>query len=161
MTRGISRVWQRIGGSTPWALALVSGIIGGIIGFTGMALYQAKGFAYLSNDPQACSNCHVMREVNDDWNHASHKSTTVCNDCHTPHDLIGKYTAKAVNGYRHSAAFTIGGFPEPIKATWETQQTVLTNCIFCHGDIVSMISYEGSKHPTDCLRCHYRAGHGV
>ena len=32
----------------------------------GLGLYTfvyAKGYSYLSNDPQGCANCHVMQEL--------------------------------------------------------------------------------------------------
>lgn len=41
------------------AAALLSGAVVGIGGFT---FVYARGGAYLTNDPTACANCHVMRE---------------------------------------------------------------------------------------------------
>ena len=35
-------------------------------------------------------------------------SAPTCNDCHVPHDFLGKYTSKASNGFWHSAHFTLG-----------------------------------------------------
>jgi cytochrome c nitrite reductase small subunit len=71
----------------------------------------ARGGSYLTDDPAACANCHVMREQYDGWIAASHRAVAVCNDCHTPPGLLGKYATKARNGFWHSVAFTsaIGG----------------------------------------------------
>ena len=58
-----------------------------------------------------------MQEQYDGWEKSSHRAVAVCNDCHTPHDLVGKYITKARNGFWHSFYFTTGGFPEPIRIT--------------------------------------------
>ena len=47
----------------------------------------ARGWAYMTDDPQACANCHVMNEQYDGWIKSSHRSVAVCNDCHVPHSL--------------------------------------------------------------------------
>src|SRR5262245_5833894 len=78
-------------------LAVLIGIFAGAGGFT---FYTAKGYSYLSNDPRSCVNCHIMREQYDSWQKSSHHAFATCNDCHVPHDLIGKYTTKMENGYR-------------------------------------------------------------
>jgi cytochrome c nitrite reductase small subunit len=138
----------------------LAGLFGGIAGLGGFTLTYAQGFSYLSNDPRACTNCHVMRDVYDRWSHGSHKAVAMCNDCHTPHDLAGKYAVKALNGFRHSAAFTLGGFPEPIRIGSFDRNVAAANCLRCHADLVSEISHAGEKDPTDCLRCHAGVGHG-
>ena len=45
----------------------------------------ARGWAYMTDDPRACANCHVMNEQYDGWIKSSHRSVAVCNDCHVPH----------------------------------------------------------------------------
>jgi nitrite reductase (cytochrome c-552) len=45
------------------------------------------------------------------WLTSSHHTVATCNDCHAPHDLLGKYPIKATNGFFHSLAFTTGDFP--------------------------------------------------
>jgi len=37
----------------------------------------AKGWSYLTNDPKACANCHVMTEQYEGWLKASHRSVAV------------------------------------------------------------------------------------
>jgi cytochrome c nitrite reductase small subunit len=142
------------------AWLLLAAVSGSLVGLGGFTFIYAQGFSYLSNDPRACVNCHVMREVYDGWSHGSHKAVAVCNDCHTPHDLLGKYAVKALNGYRHSSAFTLGGFPEPIRITAFDRKIAQDNCLRCHGDFVFPMSHAGEADATDCLRCHAGVGHG-
>jgi cytochrome c nitrite reductase small subunit len=143
-----------------WSWLSLAGLLGGIVGLGGFTFVYAHGFSYFSNDPAACVNCHIMREVYDGWNHGSHKAVAVCNDCHTPHDLLGKYAIKGLNGFRHSYAFTSGNFPEPIRITPLNRSVTQHACLACHGDLVAEISHENSAHPTDCLTCHAGVGHG-
>jgi cytochrome c nitrite reductase small subunit len=82
-------------------------VIAGIGGFT---FIYARGYSYLTNDPAACANCHVMREQFDGWVKSSHRAVAGCNDCHTPPGFAGKYYTKARNGFWHSFYFTNGGF---------------------------------------------------
>ena len=81
------------------AFAVAIGLAAGIGGYT---FVYAHGASYLTNDPAACINCHVMREQYDGWIKSSHRAVAVCNDCHTPHDLVGKYATKGQNGFWHS-----------------------------------------------------------
>ena len=142
------------------AWMILVGLLGGIVGLGGFTFSYAEGLSYFSDDPKACVNCHVMREVYDGWNHGSHKAVAVCNDCHTPHTFPAKYLVKGVNGWNHSRAFTTGNFPEPIRITPFNREIAQANCLHCHGEFVSLISHEGSAHPTDCLSCHVGVGHG-
>ena len=64
--------------------------VGILLGSGGYTFYYAEGLSYLSNDPTACVNCHVMRDHYDGWQKASHHAHATCNDCHTPHDFVGK-----------------------------------------------------------------------
>ena len=120
----------------------------------------AKGYAYLTNDPAACANCHVMDDHFRAWTKSSHRSVAVCNDCHTPPGLIPKYTIKAINGFNHSLAFTTGRFPEPLRITPRNADVTEKACRKCHAEIVSAI--EG-PHPDrtrlSCVRCHSTVGH--
>ena len=93
---------------------LPAALVGIAIGLAGFTFVYAKGASYLSNDPKACANCHIMQQQFDGWLHGSHRSAATCNDCHTPPGLFSKYLAKASNGFWHSFAFTTGRFPEPI-----------------------------------------------
>ncbi len=156
-----SRV-ARFFGAAPLAVWLaLAGLFGGVAGLGGFTLNYANGFSYLSDNPAACANCHVMRDVYDGWSHGSHKAVATCNDCHVPHDFVGHWTIKAFDGARHVTAFTFGGFPEPIRIGNFDRNIAYQNCLYCHGDYVTPISHVGAKDPTDCLRCHGEVGHGL
>ncbi len=139
---------------------IVFGLLGGIVGLGGYTFVYAHGISYLGDDPAACANCHVMRDVYTAWNHGSHKAVAACNDCHVPHSsIVAKYAVKAIDGFKHSFAFTTDSFPEPIRITQMNYDIAKDNCLRCHGTLTAMISHEGSADPTDCLRCHANVGH--
>jgi cytochrome c nitrite reductase small subunit len=134
--------------------------IGLVIGIGGYTFLYAKGGSYLTDNPAACANCHIMREHYDGWIKSSHRGVAVCNDCHTPAGLVAKYTTKASNGFWHSFAFTTGRFPEPLRITPHNRDIAEQACRTCHRDIVEAI--EG-PHPEVgkllCMRCHRSVGH--
>lgn len=70
------------------AVFALAGILAGVGAYT---FAYAKGGSYLLDDPQACVNCHIMRDQYDSWSHSSHKTVATCNSCHVPHDFLGKY----------------------------------------------------------------------
>ncbi len=140
-------------------VACLIGIPAGIGAFT---FVYAKGFSYLSTDPRACANCHIMTEQFDGWLKSSHYAVAVCNDCHTPPGLVGKYTTKARNGFWHSYYFTTGWFEDNIHITPRGREVTEKACRDCHQEIVDAI--EGARSgaaesQTSCLRCHDSVGH--
>jgi cytochrome c nitrite reductase small subunit len=141
-------------------LGIALGVLAGLGGYT---FIYARGASYLTNDPQSCTNCHVMREQYDGWVSSSHRSVATCNDCHTPHDVVGKYATKALNGFNHSFAFTSGRYPDQILINARNRRVTEGACRSCHVDIVEAIDSTGLRagHPqeTDCLRCHPTVGH--
>ena len=68
------------------------------------------------------------------WLRSSHRAVAACNDCHTPHDFVGKYATKASNGFWHSFAFTTGRFPDPLRIKARNLAVAETACRGCHGD---------------------------
>lgn len=138
--------------------------------FLGVGLYTvdfADATSYLSSDPNACVNCHIMRDELDGWQKGSHHATATCNDCHVPHDLIGKYATKAEHGYRHSKGFTLNNFHEPIQITQTSLDVVHENCLRCHGEFVSQLAahqpggVDENRQVIDCVHCHRGVGHGA
>jgi cytochrome c nitrite reductase small subunit len=98
-----------------WVIAAVAAV-GVLVGLSVFTFVYAQGGSYLSDDPSACMNCHIMRDQFDAWNRSSHTAVATCNDCHTPHSsAIAKWAVKGLNGFNHSLAFTTGAFPEPIR----------------------------------------------
>src|SRR5687768_13775722 len=106
-------------------LGLTLGLLSGVGGYT---FIYARGASYLTNDPRACANCHVMQEQYAGWLNSSHRSVAVCNDCHTPDNFAGKYATKALNGFWHSFYFTAGGFPDPIRITPRNARVTEQTC---------------------------------
>ena len=138
--------------------SVCAGVIVGVGGFT---FIYAKGYSYLSNDPRACANCHIMQEHYDSWAKSSHHHAATCNDCHVPHHWLGKYYVKARNGFNHSKAFTLQNFPEPIRITTPNLQALQHNCIECHSTIVSDIAAhrDVGRGEARCTQCHRSTGH--
>ncbi len=137
----------------PFVLAAVSGLA---IGMGACAFYYAKGTSYLGNDPATCANCHVMAGHLAGWQAGPHHRVATCNDCHTPAGPISKYVVKATNGYHHSMAFTLGGYPDVLQARPQSTAVVEANCRRCHADLVDPITHgDGAS----CIRCHASAGH--
>jgi cytochrome c nitrite reductase small subunit len=138
-------------------LAALLGVLAGLGVFT---FNYAEGLSYLSNDPNACVNCHIMREQYQGWTHSSHKEFAACNDCHTPHTFVRKWLTKGLNGWNHSFAFTTGNFDEPIRIKERNAKIVQENCVDCHQVLVSQI--ENSvlhDEEVECVRCHSEVGH--
>ncbi|WP_242344130.1 cytochrome c nitrite reductase small subunit [Anaeromyxobacter terrae] len=137
----------------PIVLAAAAGLV---IGLTAYAFEYAKGSSYLGNDPATCANCHVMVSYYAGWQAAPHHRAATCNDCHTPAFPISKYLVKAINGYHHSLAFTLGGYPDTLKARPESARIVEDNCRRCHATLVEDIAH---GRDTSCVRCHRSVGH--
>ncbi len=152
---------MKANGATSLYSLLLCGLVGVFVGVGCYTFYFAEGISYLSNDPVACVNCHIMREQYDGWQKASHHTVATCNDCHVPHGFISKYMVKAENGYMHSKAFTFGGFHEPIRMRDVSREVVQHNCIYCHSTMVGSIIKVGEQGEViDCIRCHEDVGHG-
>lgn len=137
----------------PLALAAVAGLV---LGLGAYAFDYAKGSSYLGNDPATCANCHVMTSYYAAWQAGPHHRAATCNDCHTPSFPVSKYLVKAINGYHHSMAFTMGGYPEAIRARPESARIVEDNCRRCHAAIVEDIAH---GRDVSCVRCHRSIGH--
>jgi cytochrome c nitrite reductase small subunit len=143
--------------STTVLLAVIAGTLIGVGGYT---FIYAKGYSYLSSDPAACANCHVMRGQFDAWSKSSHHSAATCNDCHTPHNLIGKYAVKASNGFFHSFFFTTGLYPDNIEITRRNHRVTEAACRHCHQSVVYAIdTAHGKAAGVECTRCHSSVGH--
>jgi cytochrome c nitrite reductase small subunit len=141
----------------PLLVALAAGAAVGIGGYT---FLYAKGGSYMTNDPEACANCHIMQEHYDGWLKSSHRSVAVCNDCHTPPGFVPKYLTKASNGFWHSFAFTSGQFPDPMRIKPHNRVIAEQACRKCHGDMVeAMDAWHGEASTVSCIDCHGAVGH--
>jgi cytochrome c nitrite reductase small subunit len=140
-------------------LAILVGLFLGVGGFT---FLYAQGLSYMSSDPKACVNCHIMQPQYDSWQKASHHTVATCADCHLPHDFVGKWLAKAENGYHHSKAFTFQDFHEPIMITAANARVLQGSCLHCHGALVhqQVAGGAGARGEIECVHCHRTVGHG-
>lgn len=144
---------------------IVSGFLAGILLFT---LYLSNALSYLSDHPEACTNCHIMAPQYATWSHSSHREVTHCNDCHVPHNnFINKYYFKAKDGLRHATIFTLRNEPQVIFIKEEGAEAVQKNCIRCHSDLIvdpglNALITEHEAHRTDrrCTGCHREVPHG-
>ncbi|MGH7177463.1 MAG: cytochrome c nitrite reductase small subunit [Tepidisphaeraceae bacterium] len=137
--------------------------IGAFIGIGTFTFGYGEGLSYFSTDPRACANCHIMSPQYNSWQKGSHHHVAGCVDCHLPHTFVAKYIAKADNGWRHSKAFTLGDFHEPIRITPGNSRILQDNCLRCHGEMVSQLVH-GATTDADavsCVHCHALVGHGA
>ncbi|MCZ6837185.1 MAG: cytochrome c nitrite reductase small subunit [Planctomycetota bacterium] len=142
--------------------ALVIAIfIGALFGTGAFTFIYADGHSYLTNDPTACANCHIMQNHLEAWNKSTHRAVATCNDCHAPHDsLVSKLWVKGRNGFNHSLAFTTGRFDEPIRITPANRSVTEATCRYCHAALVHPIdSVSDSGEMMSCIRCHGNVGH--
>lgn len=149
-------------------IAMVVAIcLGLLVGIGGYTFVYARGYSYLTNDPAACVNCHVMRDHFAAWTRSSHANVATCNDCHTPPGTIAKYVTKAENGFWHSFYFTTGDYPDPLRITARNQAVTERACRKCHDELTESIEplraslrpIAGHDSRTSCIRCHDRVGH--
>jgi cytochrome c nitrite reductase small subunit len=144
---------------------------GAFVGSGSFTFVSAKGYSYLSNESAVCVNCHIMREQYDGWRQSSHHATASCNDCHLPNDnAVHNLYVKASNGYRHSKAFTLQNFEEPIRIVPSNSKVLEGNCLRCHADMIDAITAHGTLGAAmgmrgnvdlyGCVRCHVDVGHG-
>ena len=124
--------------------------------------------SYLSDDPQACVNCHVMQPQYITWTHSSHREVADCNACHVPHDnAFNKYYFKATDGLYHSYVFTSRTEPEVIRARPASVEVIQNNCIRCHQDQVTdpktdafVEDHMVNRTDRTCWECHRDVPHG-
>ncbi|CAL2081453.1 cytochrome c nitrite reductase small subunit [Tenacibaculum dicentrarchi] len=139
---------------------------------TGLGFFMAKEaslVSYMSDDPLACVNCHVMTPMYNSWMHSSHREQASCNDCHVPHDnVFNKYFFKAKDGLFHATIFTARAEPEVMFMREASQEVVQNNCIRCHIQQVTQTKYDGwlddhreSRTERKCWSCHQELPHGT
>jgi cytochrome c nitrite reductase small subunit len=149
-----------LAGGTMLLLALAV-LIGAAVGIGGYTLVYAEGLSYMSSDPKVCANCHIMQAQFDSWQKSSHHHVAICNDCHLPQGFVGKYVAKALNGYNHSKAYTLQDFDEPIAIKPFNTRILQDNCLACHRALVHEAAMaRGRSEEVSCVHCHLSAGHG-
>lgn len=144
-------------------------VVGGIAaGLGAYAMYMSRAHSYVSDDPSACINCHIMTPYYQSWQHSSHSQWATCNDCHVPHSsMASKYAFKAMDGLYHSAVFTIKGEPQVIRPRDGSKEVIMNNCIRCHTHLntefvkTGMLTYADVKEGQGkaCWDCHREVPH--
>lgn len=150
-----------------WQLPAIIAI-GALIGLGFYTLKLSNAASYLSDDPQACVNCHVMTPQYITWNKSSHREVASCNDCHVPHDnIFNQYYFKAKDGLYHASIFTLRAEPQVIQAKPASMEVIQNNCIRCHIDQVThprlnafVENHTENRTGRSCWDCHKEVPHG-
>lgn len=116
--------------------------------------------SYLSTDPKACINCHVMDTAYTSWRHSTHNQVA-CVSCHMPQDsLVDALYAKAVDGMKHAYFFTVED-RENFGISEDGARRVQKNCVSCHTDLMQVSqSTHQDIEARMCWDCHREAPHG-
>lgn len=150
-----------------WRPAVIL-LAGCFVGLGVYTLYVSNAFSYLSDDPKACVNCHLMAPEYATWQHSSHREVAHCNDCHVPHDnVVSKYMFKAKDGLYHAAMFTLRAEPQVIQIREASSDVVQANCQRCHTHLNEDVGTLGmdlqkKEHGEGklCWDCHREVPHG-
>lgn len=150
-----------------WRLPAIL-VTGASFGIGLFALYIGNALSYLSDDPRACMNCHVMAPQFATWERSSHARVAVCNDCHVPQDnFLEKYWFKAQDGLRHASMFTLRMEPQVIQIKDAGMEAVQDNCVRCHEHLNSRVATTNATVKTAphgdgrlCWQCHREVPHG-
>ncbi len=135
-----------------------------------LVLHIGNATSYLSDEPRACVNCHVMTTQYISWARSSHARVATCNDCHVPHDNpVRTYYFKAMDGTRHASIFTLRLEPQVIKIKEAGINVVQQNCVRCHTHqvmkmplAVNQLTVSTYKQGAGkfCWGCHQEVPHG-
>lgn len=150
-----------------WKLPVLF-LLGIFVGLAFLVLQISNASSYLSDDPAACVNCHVMNPQFATWQRSSHSRVTTCNDCHVPHEnFIRTYLFKASDGLRHATMFTFRLEPQVIRIKEAGIGVVQDNCIRCHSKFINqtkLVAMSGGTigHGSGrlCWDCHREVPHG-
>ncbi len=145
-----------------WRLPVLL-VCGVLVGLLALTLHISRATSYLTDDPAACVNCHIMAPQYASWEKGSHGRVTNCNDCHVPQDLLRKYAFKAYDGTRHAFMFTFKMEPQVIRMHSPGVRVVQENCLRCHSDYLeATLAMAGTAHGGErqCWDCHREVPHG-
>ena len=151
----------RQAGQSTWLAVAAAGVVGLALGLGGFTFHYGQGTAYLSEDPAACINCHIMQDQYDSWMKSSHGAFTTCNSCHLPEGAVMKWVSKADNGFFHSWAFTFRNHPDPIQIKPRNARIVEANCTDCHSDFIHEMRLSDREGAVRCVHCHKDVGHAA
>ncbi len=163
----MTRFFKKILPPPKWRTPVIV-LVGAIAGLGLYLMRLAEVTSYMSDNPQACVNCHVMTPEYNSWMHSSHREWASCNDCHVPQDNVLKgYYFKASDGLYHAYIFTTRQEPQVISMREASQEVVQDNCIRCHVQQVTEARYTGwleghqkNRMDRQCWSCHREVPHG-
>lgn len=143
-------------------------LLGILFGLGVHILFVSRAVSYMSDDPNACINCHVMTPQYATWERSSHAKVATCNDCHVPQDnFVKSYYFKAMDGLRHATMFTFRMEPQVIRIKEAGKEAVQQNCIRCHSNQIHPIALRAinnrsveDQRPGYCWDCHRNVPHG-
>lgn len=156
-------------GKTPLVLTSVLFVVAAAL-FVNL-VQASKATSYLSSDPKACINCHVMNAHYASWQHSAHARVATCVDCHLPvGGGLDKYLAKARDGWNHTVAFTFKDVGPNLHISPHGAKRVQQNCIRCHDTLTANLQankkrnaqiagHDGSGQD-NCWACHDEVPHG-
>ncbi|MEW6741058.1 MAG: cytochrome c nitrite reductase small subunit [Nitrospirota bacterium] len=136
---------------------LLAVVIAGIILIPLIPLAVRGAWTY-TNKPEFCVSCHMMKKEYQNWSHSAHRNWAVCGDCHLPQQsIITKLAGKARDGIYHGYAYALNKDPVLIRISKHGGDTVMSNCLRCHGQLVANIVHNGERK---CWECHRGLPHG-
>ncbi|MBK8944696.1 MAG: cytochrome c nitrite reductase small subunit [Ignavibacteriae bacterium] len=163
----LSKLLFHISPPANWKFSVII-LLGIIVGLGINILHISNAVSYLSDDPKACINCHIMFPEFATWERGSHGRVTNCNDCHVPHDnVFRKYMFKASDGLRHATMFTFRLEPQVIRIKNAGRNVIQENCIRCHANYLHPVSLRSTNAKSIfdeldgvCWDCHRETPHG-
>jgi cytochrome c nitrite reductase small subunit len=137
-------------------------VTGMLCGLALVAFRTSNAASYLSDDPTACINCHVMVPYYASWERSSHRQVATCNDCHVPQDnKLRTLWFKGMDGLRHATVFTLRREPQTLRLNPAAVPVVQQNCVRCHTHQVMYTNMGSSQRKRNCWDCHREVPHGL
>ena len=121
--------------SLPAVLACVAA--GSALGTGGYAVYYGEGLSYLSNDPKACVNCHIMRDHYDGWAEGQPPRRRDLQRLPHParlHPQVPGRRRRTGSGTPRGSRFRTS--TSRSGSARRTAAVLQKNCIHCHHDVV-------------------------
>ncbi len=135
-------------------LVVLGALVGVLLGVGGYTFHYAEGLSYLSTDPQACVNCHIMRPQYDvlaegEPPRRRHAASTAT--CRTTSSASTSPRPRTATTTRR--AFTLQDFHEPIMIKPKNAGILQDNCLRCHGDLVHELVGGANGDPARSSAC--------
>ena len=148
--------------------ASLAALLGAVAGLGIFLAVKSNAVSYLSNDPAACVNCHIMGSYYASHARGAHGRDATCNDCHVPHtNSVAKYAFKARDGLYHASVFTLRAEPQAMIISAGGATVVQSNCVRCHSRVTETVlpvnttcARAKAGEGRLCWECHREVPHG-